>query len=669
MLLRLHTLPMHHLRSSTDFPERTVASGSSDDTIRLWEVSTGSPIRTFTGHTSAVLSISFSSDGQTLASGSVDNTIRLWEVSTGVLLRTLTGHTGNVVSVSFSPDGQTLASGGGYDNTIRLWEVSTGSPIRTFAGHTDWVSSVSFSPDGQTLASGGGYGDNAIRLWEVSTGVLLRTFTGHTGDDVLSVSFSPDGQTLASGSVDNTIGLWEVSTGTLLHTLTGHTDFVWSVSFSPDGQTLASGSEDGTVLLWDLAPAPPEPKKTVLESDEFDGSGQTLQSFWQVRNGDKSDWELNNGQLTIDAGFNLGLWSNDTSTRFYQVTDETHFEIESSFIVEYADACTVTGIVIYSPIGEWVTLKLWGVNNEEARIQFQGRETELTPNVIFQPREGRIPIQMRLKRAGDRYEAWYKQDAQGDWISAGTATVALQGPVEVGIYAGICAAEGPGRLTATFDYFRITASTENTELSTADGDANGDGVVDVQDLVFVAGQYRQSGQNAADVNGDGTVDIEDLIFVAGVLDTEAAAPSALVQASELFTAADVQAWLTQAQGLHLTDARSQRGIRFLQQLLLALTPQKTSLLPNYPNPFNPETWIPYHLANDSNVSLSIYDINGALVRELDLGHQRAGYYTDRSRAAYWDGRNESGEAVASGVYFYTLSAGDYSATRKMVILK
>ena len=98
-------------------------------------------------------------------------------------------------------------------------------------------------------------------------------------------------------------------------------------------------------------------------------------------------------------------------------------------------------------------------------------------------------------------------------------------------------------------------------------------------------------------------------------------------------------------------------------------PSETQLLPNYPNPFNPETWIPYHLANDSDVLLSIYDINGALVRELDLGHQRAGYYIDRSRSAYWDGRNEWGEPVASGVYFYQLRADDYLKLRKMVIIK
>jgi hypothetical protein len=100
-----------------------------------------------------------------------------------------------------------------------------------------------------------------------------------------------------------------------------------------------------------------------------------------------------------------------------------------------------------------------------------------------------------------------------------------------------------------------------------------------------------------------------------------------------------------------------------------LTPKETGLLPNYPNPFNPETWIPYHLARASDVTLAIYDTAGAMVRQLDLGHQPAGFYTDRSRAAYWDGRNRNGELVASGIYFYQFRAGDYTATRRMVIVK
>ena len=125
----------------------------------------------------------------------------------------------------------------------------------------------------------------------------------------------------------------------------------------------------------------------------------------------------------------------------------------------------------------------------------------------------------------------------------------------------------------------------------------------------------------------------------------------------------------QAQQLDLTDPKFRQGIDVLKQILNVLTPKVTLLLPNYPNPFNPETWIPYHLAKDAVVTLHIYAMNGTLVRTLEVGHQGAGMYQHRGRAAYWDGKNEFGEPVASGVYFYTLTAGDFSATRKMLIRK
>jgi tetratricopeptide (TPR) repeat protein len=199
-------------------------------------------------HTSRVWSVSFSPDGKTLASGSADKTIKLWEVATGKPITTLTGHTSRVWSVSFSPDGKTLASGSA-DKTIKLWEVATSKPITTLTGHTSTVNSVSFSPDGKTLASASS--DKTIKLWDVATGKLITTLTGHTSR-VWSVSFSPDGKTLASGSFDKTIKLWDVATGKLITTLTRHTSPVNSVSFSPDSTTLASASSDKTIKLWNL---------------------------------------------------------------------------------------------------------------------------------------------------------------------------------------------------------------------------------------------------------------------------------------------------------------------------------------------------------------------------------------------------------------------------------
>ena len=200
-------------------------------------------------------------------------------------------------------------------------------------------------------------------------------------------------------------------------------------------------------------------------------------------------------------------------------------------------------------------------------------------------------------------------------------------------------------------------------------DINNDGVVNIQDLVLVASHLGKTGQNVTDVNADGVVNIQDLVKVAGALGNVAAAPTLHPQALAMFTAADLQKWLSQAQPLDLTDTTTQKGIRFLEQLLTTLIPRDTVLLPNYPNPFNPETWIPYQLATAADVQILIYNTRGIIVRRLALGHQLAGYYTSPSRAAYWDGRNSLGERVASGVYFYQLQSDKVSPLRKMVILK
>ena len=202
----------------------------------------------------------------------------------------------------------------------------------------------------------------------------------------------------------------------------------------------------------------------------------------------------------------------------------------------------------------------------------------------------------------------------------------------------------------------------------ATGDVNRDGRVSILDLILVAQQLgsRVSAGSAVDVNGDGVVSILDLIRVAQGIAGSTAAPRG---GTERVDAATIGGWIAQARLEDDGSLAFRQGIENLQALLASLRPEKTALLRNYPNPFNPETWIPYQLAHAVDVALAIYDTNGVLVRQLDLGYQQAGYYTDRTRAAYWDGRNHLGEAVGSGIYFYQLRAGDYSTIRKMVILK
>ena len=204
-------------------------------------------------------------------------------------------------------------------------------------------------------------------------------------------------------------------------------------------------------------------------------------------------------------------------------------------------------------------------------------------------------------------------------------------------------------------------------------DVNQDGRVNIQDLILVAQHLGEDASVApkSDVNGDGTINVLDLVVVAQHLgESTAAAPSsvAVIDSLELDPAM-VQAWIAQAEVENDGSLAFQQGIESLQRLLASLLPDKTALLPNYPNPFNPETWIPYDLAEAADVTVHIYAAGGTLIRTLALGHQVAGIYQRRSRAAYWDGKNEVGESVASGVYFYTLTAGDFTGTRKMLIVK
>ncbi|MCY3549173.1 MAG: T9SS type A sorting domain-containing protein [Candidatus Poribacteria bacterium] len=205
-------------------------------------------------------------------------------------------------------------------------------------------------------------------------------------------------------------------------------------------------------------------------------------------------------------------------------------------------------------------------------------------------------------------------------------------------------------------------------------DVDGNGVVNILDLVRIATRLGQTGPDPADVNRDGTVNIRDIVLAAALMGEEAAAPSSYavieIQRGHLsLQTEDIQLWLTQAQGLDLSDPTLARGMRVLKHLVMLFVPKETALLSNYPNPFNPETWIPYQLAIPADVSISIYAADGKLVRILNLGHQAVGIYHQRGRAAYWDGRNTQGEPVASGVYFYTFTAGEFTATRKMLIRK
>jgi WD40 repeat protein/transcriptional regulator with XRE-family HTH domain len=229
--------------------EHTLASGSEDGSVKLWDIESGALL--WSGwHTKVTLCLAFSPDGSLLASGSQDGSVRLWEASLGTPLEDIP-HSGPVFSASWSPDGRWLASGE-VTGTIRLWERQQTGPARCveiLSGHTTLVRGLTFAPDGSVLASASW--DSTIKLWEPASGRCLETLVGHT-ERVQALAWSPDGGTLASGGWDTTIRLWNGKLGSLRAVLQEHSGNVQSLAFTPDSRHLLSGGDDNTLRLWEV---------------------------------------------------------------------------------------------------------------------------------------------------------------------------------------------------------------------------------------------------------------------------------------------------------------------------------------------------------------------------------------------------------------------------------
>jgi WD40 repeat protein len=225
---------------------QVLASCSDDHTVKVWNVGAGNILYTLQGHARDVTAIDIGSQGNLLVSSSEDRTIRLWKLDRGGLLKTLSGNVGMIKCVRLTPDEQFIVSGG-FDNKIRIWQSQSGENLKTLSGHLNTINDLAISTDGRLIASASK--DKTIRLWSLRSGNLVQTLQGHNRE-VNAVVLTPDQSTVISAGADSTIKVWDSKTGELVETLMSHGGSVTAVAISHDGQYMASASADKTIKLW-----------------------------------------------------------------------------------------------------------------------------------------------------------------------------------------------------------------------------------------------------------------------------------------------------------------------------------------------------------------------------------------------------------------------------------
>ena len=644
----------------------TIASASRDGTVRLWDAHTGEHKQSLKGHTEWVYSVAFSPDGHTIASASEDGTVRLWDMHTGEHKQTLTGHTSQVYSVAFSPDGHTIVStsfaSGSWSDEVRLWDAHTGELKQSLKGYTKRVESVALSPDGQTIAVASYEGE--VWLWNTHTGEHKQTLKvkGHT-DWVESVAFSPDGHTIAGASWNGTVWLWDVHTGELKQSLTGHTGRVYSVAFSPDGHTIASASYDGTILLWDN-PDPPvdisvplgfaveqwsslEPVAMDFIANPEYGTGIMGAT---IRNAASADGEVLLWRFSADgeelvARIPAPLINAVPTIRF----DQTGLFDNKLFVTINAGPVghRTTRVVIVEPNGEFRDARRILDKTTQASIEFINQPNYPAGAYIY---DADIEQGQSFYRLDESFKlhliAYHSLPADRSDID----------PIDLkfdptGKYGGLLTLSDTDlNHDELSGLYQLQADGEwHTLVPPAS----------VSEHQFQGTAFSNAGPlGSALYVADAVTDNIWVVSPKGVLEAFAVGftnPRRIAIGPE---GADI--WVADQTGLYRifsTDPADWEAAK-------ATLPVANSLHPNYPNPFNNSTQIPYRVSTSGPVRLVIYNTLGQPVRTLVDEVQTPGAYQ-----VPWDGRDHRGARVASGVYLYRLQAGAVAQVRKMIVLE
>ena len=723
----LHTLPGHTsdiTRMAFSPDGSTLASGGRDGAVILWNPQTGGRKNTLTVPIGGHNPMAFSPDGGTLLIGG--HGISVWDTETGQYKVPLTTDIGGIVSIVFSPDGQTIASGSVH-NLVRLLESTppevplAGIPFDTNnipepvpppAAVRDFFE---LDPFYQQWINVGGFPVlasekvNPYALKEAAW--LIWHMTRHRPDllQVLAqnrVRFSITAHNELSSDIPE---LTDYLIPHFFYNVRGRggtCPFTCGIVSDSEEQTL--GSQTYSVLIHEFTHAIHHVVNRV--DSEFDNRLGTTYNAAMKSGLWTETYAASNRDEYLAEG--VGSWFNtahpwnpikardalkaydpalalliaeifgDYAWRYTPLAMRTHlphlqgFDPQLAPKFKYPPGVLEAYEELYNPAinerDEWVNLPPY--DPSLIPILNESRTRGDPTDILFVNLSGTEVLLYwvspdRTEHLANRFPPNPRLITQFTTEVGGLLLAKDPTGKNIAVFQAV---EKVGRALVAPALETRTMIDENarTESPPISADVNSDGIVNVLDLVVIASKLGNEGQNLeADVNRDEVVSILDLILVAGMFDSAAAAPSKHPQVPETLTAVEVQGWLTDARLLEIKDYTMKRGIMVLEQLLVVLTPTETELLANYPNPFNPETWIPYRLAEDAFVTLTIYDMKGQVVRTLDVGHRIASAYESRSKAIYWDGKNGLGEPVASGIYFYTLKAEDFSATRRMVILK
>ena len=676
-----HENGVHALSFSPDGAMLATA-GETDGILNLWDLATRQKIVSYRhlddwlGWPQTVNSISFSPDGTAVAAGLLDKTIRLRDLETGLLTATFKGgHSDAVESVAFSPDGTTLASGSAYE--VNLWEVATHN-VATLERFTPSVQSIAFFPDGSSLATG--YADGTVQLWDVATKHQIATLESfETG--VNSVAFSPDGRTLASASTWE-LRLRNVDTGNFT-TLEGHTDEVESLAFSPGGTRLASATFYGDVKLWDvvtgdlsLSLSVPDGVKDVA----FSSHGSTLATgsqdgtifLWNTDTGLNvaalsGHTRLVNSLAFSPDGSSLVSGGYDRTVRLWDVAKEEEvFTLEGHTGAVWSVAFSSDGRTLASGAGD-ETVRLWDVATGSLTATLEGHAGDVSSVVLSSDgttlasgSQDGTALLWDLQLVLPHPQILTKLSGEDQQVAAGSS---LADPFVVSVLdqhgnpvaevtVRFAVTAGGGSLSATIDTTDENGQAASTLTLGSEPGAN-TVTVSVAGLDPVA--FTATAKATPDFDGDGETGFSDFFLFADAFggndprfDLDG---SGSVDFGDFFLLAD-----------HFTDpARSKLLALARERIGLPDGPQ---LHQNAPNPFNSETVISWFLLRPGPAQLEVFALTGQRVAVLHRGPKKVG-----GHRIHWNGRDDRGRSLASGVYLYRLVTTENVQTRKLTLLR